>query len=302
MRSLYFEGRRRIAQGALDYHEGKGHLEYAIFERWENIFSSTARCGATETYAISRILGVAREQKETVQAAIMGSIGVDALAKLESKISAETSLTIKWNIEEKKEHDFSFPAPKCGVYNAIRYQLIRDYELGYTESRWWRTRRWSASFSERIENFFDGSYTEENDPSCGCSTATWPKLDGLMEALSDKLGFAFPFAWSESVVHLFLPGARVTVMPSNVQTFAIRLPTSTIAPDMLFLAGEAHETLQVSVTLLDVNEGADIRPLSNQERRHFVEQSQDQQLTPILSIAPDSSVGAKVLAPEYATA
>ncbi len=227
---VFFEGRRRVAAGVIQYKNGKAELTYEIYHRWENILTSSARCGATETFRVTRTIGISREQKQAVQTALTGTIGLDAIGKLEGRLATESSITIQWNAEERTDHEFEFTAPRCGRYTAVRYQLIREYDLKYDEIGWLLHRFWTLSFAERLERYHDGSQTEEYDSSCGCPEPRRPIAHGIFEAIGEKVSFWTLFSLGDDVLNLLLPGSRITVRAELLDVLLLQLPTSLICP------------------------------------------------------------------------
>jgi hypothetical protein len=254
----YFVGRKLVKSGQISYKNGKAGLDYRIFHHWENILTSGAKCGARESYSVSRTIGFSQEHKQALQAAVNGTLGVGALLKFEGQLASETALTIKWDIEEKTERQFEFTAPACGEYIAVRYQLLREYELKYTDSSWFHDKGWELHITERLDFFHDGSQVNKNDPACGCKNQLIPPVDGLMEAVAKNFSFWLTFNKADNGLNLYLSGVRATVMPERPYAFRLHVPSAYIAPDLLFLANESRKTVDTTVTLIAARDGAEI--------------------------------------------
>ena len=145
-------------------------IRYEFSYRWENILTTSARCGAKESYTITREVGVSREDREQVSSALKGTLGSAAIASIQSELARQTGTTTNWRVQETVGKHFEFTAPACGEYVAIRYQLLREIDLRYSDYRWFRNRGWSTRIIERLPRFHDGSHIFDPIPECNCKT------------------------------------------------------------------------------------------------------------------------------------
>lgn len=261
--SYFFSGRKHIDTFYKSYKKDRIRIYCVVYEKWINILTSGAKCGASEVYKVTRTLGVSESETEELSSAIKGSIGIEGVASLQSKIASMTKRTIAWNSSETIEQEFSFTAPKCAHYIASRYQLVREYEIKYEDDRWFRNQGWEMTVSERLNRFHDGSQIIENDPDCNCDDETEP-FTGLVSTIGSKISAVFPFRAIGSDYHMVLPsGGNAIINPNGLKHFSMSLPKECFSPDLIFLADQILDEVVVEVQIArgaEDLEALDIRP------------------------------------------
>ncbi len=267
--SIYYEGRKKA--GAFSYSlNDKTKIDCQIFERWEDIdCSTTARCGGTGTCEVIKKIGISESTEFSIKESIGAVLGVKGIAHLKSYAESALRKEVNWNSSTETKKTFPFSSPKCGLSTLSIYQLVREYELSFTQNRTLRSDlKWNRLIIERTNNHDAIPYIDNFDPSCNCL----PQLkelsiyDGLLTFDFGNVSFRAPytriaqgfrvnFIDKEFTVSTFLlsttsRGGNSDTNPMDINRgFQVEVPREYIPEPLLFLSGIEAERISGTVML-----------------------------------------------------
>ena len=241
----FFSDTRTVCNFTLEFHNGRAFLACSVNEHWENILFSIVRCGAKETEEFERHVGVSHIDKQVLEEAIKSSIGIKGLATLSSTLSENTSSEIKWEEIQTHKKIFSFEAPKYGRYTALRYQLIRTIALRFQDNRFLHRDSWAKSIEQRLNNFYDGSKSVENDPECqGAPVVQQDEIEGTFMLDYGNISALIGYRQVPEGLEIRYRNITQVLSWATPQGFSATIPRDFFEPDLLFLAAEEADQLE----------------------------------------------------------
>ena len=180
--ATYFYGRKEVASFTVPLDKGRASLNCRLYEQWEDTDNTTtARCGDPGVIELKKVVGFSERDLEAFNAVIEGSIGVEGIAQIKSKIESTIEKEISWNVEVSTSKKSTFSSPKCGRKTMFVYQLIRDYEFAFQRRRWGMTKSWERKIRERMNIHDFMPDIEEYDENCNCPNPPAPqKFNGML--------------------------------------------------------------------------------------------------------------------------
>ena len=191
--SDYFVGRRSAGSFALNLTEGKVRLQCDIWQTWQPIVHSVFSCGRKQEFTITRKIGVSQTEKQSIEGAIEGSVGVTAIASLKSSVKGILQEEVTWESEVSSSQTFPFEAPKCGRLTALILQLVRSYDFQYEDRRWLHRDSWSTTLTEHTIYLHDDSKLIPWDDSCKCEGPEKSDYDGLSRMMIGSVSALVPY-------------------------------------------------------------------------------------------------------------
>jgi hypothetical protein len=248
----YFVGRRTSEPIHIPVHNGHAILQCTVTEAWEPICNRTIRCGAKQSIKITRKIGVRKSDKEVIAGTIEGSIGLAGITQLKSVLTGTRERQLDWSEEKSVEETFEFPAPQCGRYLALVYQLMRTIDLHYQDSRirtLWAS--WRATIHESTEDLFDDSKSIKNDDACGCADEVRKAdPDGFVQIALGSVSMVVPYRRTDEAFVLEIHGKELRTELDLTQSFPGTLRGEFIPPHIAFLmTGERRIYEQYTVNV-----------------------------------------------------
>lgn len=165
----YFKGRKFIAKLTHQPTERR-KVELAVYEEWDDIFSTTLMCGNASPFSFTYTLGVSKTDQETLSSTL--NLGASVLGVLKAKSDSKAENKTEVRLEEGIERTTSFElaAPPHGKKITVIYQLKTLIEIEETEdSRFpWiapvKTHRKVTAWQQRFDD-----QTRVIDPHEDCS-------------------------------------------------------------------------------------------------------------------------------------
>ena len=242
----FFLGDRRRDGFVLDLHGGKARLSCTTVERWQEALFRTLSCGAAYVLRLTRRVGVARTEREELEAAVQSSFGLKGIAELSSKIKSRTTTEVRLEEAEEVEESFTFKAPKCGRLTVLLYQLTRLYELSYMDTRFMHRDSWTRTIVEWRNRVHDASKRSENDPSCGCDRTPRTGVEGLVYLDGGRLSLLAGYRISKGGIDF--PELKVRTTNENIaDVLTLDLQAAALPSYLRFAAGEDRTTIPMSV-------------------------------------------------------
>jgi|GEM_PF-3687859 len=191
--SDYFTGRRSAGNFVLNLVDGKVQLECTIWQMWQPIVHSVIMCGRKQSFTITRRVGVTQAEKQSIEGAIEGSVGIAAVTSMKSSVKGILQHDIAWETETSSSQNFEFEAPKCGHLTALIVQLVRSYDFHYHDKRFLHRDSWSTNITEHTIYIYDGSKRVEWDERCQCRTPDPGDYDGLLKMVVGSVSALVPY-------------------------------------------------------------------------------------------------------------
>ena len=238
---LPFEGTRETANFTLDLFDGKATLTGTVSERWDDVMVKTIKCGDKFKRTLVRRIGLSRSEKEEVDSAIKGSIGVSGLASLESSISAKIGVETRFEVVDEVQEEFTFASPQCGIRIIRLQQLQRLYRLEYRDTRAFK-KDWQKPFVERVDRVHDAGISKKYDPDCDCEEKKdRDDDDGTFVIHLGRLTLRAAFSERNGFLYFRDLGARIPAPAARLEYATVRLKPGMLPPHVLFLAGLSDE-------------------------------------------------------------
>jgi bacterioferritin-associated ferredoxin len=235
----FFLGRREVAHFVTHFHREKANLECRIFERWKEIDITIARCGHAISFELTKQVGLSEKDTQSLEASLKGTIGVRGLAQLESEIRSTISREVTWTRMEERKKSFTCIPPKCGRCTSVVYQLIREYDLVYRDSRWFH-RGWQMNLAEHTNCHDHRPNRIPNDPVCKCAEVTDPNLDGVFNVDMGVVSMQVPFSRIDSGLLLDFDGQKVGFSRVEAGSFSVDIPKK-LLPDVVIFLGDLEK-------------------------------------------------------------
>jgi len=229
----------------------KAYLDCAVIETWQPIIHEVIRCGAKQSFELTRTVGVKRTDVQAMEGSSKASIGVGGIAKLESSVkgSLKTELTLSEEVTTKRTVEFT--SPECGHYRALQYQALRTYKLEYRDTRFLHRDSWSQTLTEYTVDFHDASKKVDSDPDCGCKHKTGRDYDGLFEMVFGSVSKLIGFHGTDDGLLLDLDQKTVKVRMDPGESKVVRIRAEWLPEQLLFLIDQPDvEVFEASVVPL----------------------------------------------------
>lgn len=253
-----FEGRRHVKEFQIRLGSANEELVCTIEELWHCVHGIVNKCGdGGGEEEVTRRVGIEKVLHDKVTALLGASAVIKGIANIQASINSETGLQIKWDaaIETKRTIRFK-PSPKCGIRESITYQKLREYELRYRDTRFFRTpfrdRTWVIRFTEWTELFYHQAYVVKNVPECGCDPTPDTGFNGYFQMF-------FPKGALETAYRRTKKGIAVRSMDMDLQfteelfkkgSFDLAVCRKYVPEPLLFLMGDPSEEFQARVDLI----------------------------------------------------
>ena len=197
----YFEGRKSIAIHCQSVEDGRGRLDWEVFEEWIDIDEgTTARCGMPGSCSVEKSEGISEKATETLKSVLGGTFGVKDVWSVKAELEGAIGREINWNVADKTTKTFQFEAPKCGRYSLTVYRLQRLYVISYFRKRLfsWGGEKWDFkakhSFVEKTNTHDLMPDIDEIDPVCRCPKPAEPdQIDGYLSFDFGSISFRAPY-------------------------------------------------------------------------------------------------------------
>lgn len=249
----YFEGRKRVGTLRQSVEDGRGRLDWDVFEEWIDIDEgTTARCGMPGSCSVEKSQGISEKATETLKSMLGGSFGVKDVWSVKAELEGAIGREINWNVAEKTTKTFQFEAPKCGRYSLTVYRLQRLYVISYFRKRLfsWGGEKWDFkakhSFAEKTNTHDLMPDIDEIDPVCRCPPPADPdQIDGYLSFDFGTIGFRAPYRITprgfdaqigNKIVAVSLAEPRL-VARALEQGLAAMVATELIPEPLLYLGG-----------------------------------------------------------------
>ena len=261
--SKYFPGRQDVTSFILSLHGGSARLSCNIAAKWETIVQDEVRCSGSGSYRETKRIGLKKSDRKALDSVIQSSIGIQGLASLGAEIKSHLESEIVWEEEKTEEQTFNFTAPDCGHYLALKYQLLRLYDLHYQDDRWLHKGSWTRTIVERTRQFSDGSKRTPFDEACGCSKQKTEDYDGVYYLDMGNIAMLVPFWQNQTdlLLDFYERDAKVEV-PYEQGAFAASIPKEVLPESLLFLGEGESESYNGIFTLYS-------EPLISQNSTYF---------------------------------
>lgn len=253
--ATYFRERRVIGTTLCELEPGRLEIRCEIHERWEDIDSTTARCGDDGTCTISRHIGVSQKTAETIKASIETELGLSGISKLKTSIEGTIGREVIWEARTETTKTFPFKVPKCGRATLTIYQLFRDYDISI-----WRRKRWPGGgewretgrrlISEALNAHDALKDIEDRDPGCKCPPAPADDPHGFLCLDFGTVSLRLPYRLTDTELELLgLESAvafsiekfdsRDNAMQSLLEGIDFKIARRLLPEPILFLLGDA---------------------------------------------------------------
>lgn len=237
--ATYFIGRRRVGSFILYPHSG-AVLSCNVFERWEDIdLSSTARCGVAGSIEVRKEVGLSERDHHTLKVNVEGSIGVEAIASLKSKVEETVGREVNWSLARATTQTFSFTAEKCGRHSETIYQMVREYELSYKRKRFFGSESWERTVRERTQCHDAVPDIEDWDEACKCPKPTRRDYDGRLQLDMGDLSMRVPFRRTPEGIEINFGGKFGIIQQGSTQEFPDKIPVGFL-PEVLRFLGDVR--------------------------------------------------------------
>jgi hypothetical protein len=249
----YFEGRKLIATHGQRVEDGRGRLDWEVFEEWIDIDEgTTARCGMPGSCSVEKSEGISEKATETLKSVLGGSFGVKDVWSVKAELEGVIGREINWNVTDKTTKTFQFEAPKCGRYSLTVYRLQRLYMISYFRKRLfsWGGEKWDFkarhSFVEKTNTHDLMPDIDEIDPLCRCPEPDEPEqIDGYLSFDFGAVSLRAPYLVTPRGFEAKLGNKSIAVdLPQSTSVsdrlergFVTRVPTSMIPEPLLYLGG-----------------------------------------------------------------
>ena len=199
--AVYFQGRKLIAVFNQVVEDGRGRLDWDVFEEWIDIDqSTTARCGMPGSCTVEKSVGVSEKTSQTLKGVIGAAFGVKDVWTVKAEVEKAIGREVNWDTAVKSTKTFQFQAPKCGRYSLTVFRLQRLYQVSYLRKKWfsWGADRWewkwTRTFTEDTHTHDAIPDVEEEDPVCRCPRRDEPqRFDGNLAFDFGSISFRAPY-------------------------------------------------------------------------------------------------------------
>jgi hypothetical protein len=276
----YFEGRKSIATYRQRVEDGRGQLQWEVFEEWIDIDEgTTARCGMPGTCSVEKSEGISEKATETLKSVLGGTLGVKDVWSVRAELEGAIGREINWNVADKTTKTFQFEAPKCGRYSLTVYRLQRLYTIRYFRKRLfsWGAEKWDFkskhSFVEKTNTHDLMPDIDEIDPACRCPKPADPEtIDGHLSFDFGSISFRAPYRMTSQGFEARIGDKSVAVdlrEPARVASrlelgFSTKVPTDLI-PEPLRYLGDIETGAKIEARVRRIVEAGVIEELDAEE-------------------------------------
>jgi hypothetical protein len=245
--AIYFIGRKKVGSFILCPYKN-GLLKCDAFERWEDIdLSSTARCGVAGSIEVIKEVGLSERDYHTLTVSVGGSIGVEGIASLKSKVEETVGREVNWNVARTTKQTFSFTSDKCGSHNETVYQMIREYELSYRRRKlfgYFGLESWERTLRERTQCYDALPEIEDWDEACNCPEPNRRDYDGRLRVDLGDLGMRVPFRRVPGGIEINFGRKLGIVRHALTGEFHGRVPADLLPDALRFLGDVAGDYME----------------------------------------------------------
>lgn len=259
--AVYFSGRKQVGSFSVHPHK-RAVLSCQIFERWEDIeCGSTARCGAPGSIEVKKEVGLSQRSYETINSSIAGSIGIEGLASLKSKITETIGREANWSVAETTTKTFAFQSPKCGRRTETIYQLVREYELSYRREKRFSTEAWERLIRELVQCHDAVPEIDPFDEACNCPPPPRRSYDGRLLVDMGEISMRVSFRRTAEGILINFGRETCRFEDRGDEEFHGTVPTSSLPESLLFLGNIQVDRIEAMFALYE--EPLLVGPFSN---------------------------------------
>ena len=132
-------------------------LNCTFYERWSNILRLQMVCGGQSEKSFSKIVGVKKVDKNSLEEFFKGSLGNKIFGMISAGVKEVRGTETSWEHKEEDSFTYACKAPEYGKRILFLYQKQRVYNLDYEDCRWLHKDHFNFMFHENLDVMHDDS-------------------------------------------------------------------------------------------------------------------------------------------------